>query len=236
RWERYHLGQQVLRRIQQHHDQRGLRRQQSIRAYGRMRRQLHLERDRRGNRGILWPERRGTGGGAVRVLDFHRRKNQPHGWWVHRQQAVAAAPGLRVRVLLVLAILLGWLPIGAAAMTLDSIMAAADGEDWSTAEHRAAMLDASEGQGDFYSAYVRARKLAGEGRCGEAVLIFDLLTLTRPYFAPAYEGAFLCLHAMGEVDAAIGRLDGLLAVLQEGPHRDLVFQIRQGLDAGDRPV
>lgn len=141
-----------------------------------------------------------------------------------------------MRVLLVLAILLGWLPIGAAAMTLDSIMAAADGEDWSTAEHRAAMLDASEGQGDFYSAYVRARKLAGEGRCGEAVLIFDLLTLTRPYFTPAYEGAFLCLHAMGEVDAAIGRLDGLLAVLQEGPHRDLVFQIRQGLDAGDRPV
>ena len=122
------------------------------------------------------------------------------------------------------------------AATLDGLMAAAQTGDWAQAEAEAAALDGNEGQADFYSAYVAARRLAQTGRCAEAVVLFDALAMSRPYFAPAYEGAFLCLHAMEETDEAVARLDSMLAILPDGAHRDIVFQVRQQVASADRPV
>ena len=133
------------------------------------------------------------------------------------------------------AALLAWQPLSITAATLDSVVAAANSEDWRTATVEAALLDGQEG-GDFYAAFVSARRLAATGRCGEAVLLFDVLTLSRPYFVPAYEGSFLCLQAMDDMEGAIARLDAMLAVLPASPQKDIVFRFRQQLDAADRPV
>lgn len=122
------------------------------------------------------------------------------------------------------------------AQTLQSVLSASVAGDWTLAQRQARALDNSEGGGDFYSAYVSAQQLAFEGRCEEAVFLFDTLTLARPYFAPAYEGAFLCLNALGQRDEAVARLDALLAILPQGAHRDLVFNVRQQVASADRPI
>lgn len=134
---------------------------------------------------------------------------------------------------LVAFVILG-IPVGVGAVTLDDVMVAAERGAWSEAERSARQLDA--GQGDFYAGYVKARQLASEGRCAEAVFLFDSLATARPYFALAYEGAFLCLNAMGETEQAVARLDSMLAILPDGAHRDLIFNIRQQVASADRPV
>src|SRR5690606_6216938 len=40
----------------------------------------------------------------------------------------------------------------------------------------------------------------------------------------------------GETEQAIARLDSLLAIVPNGPHRDLIFSIRQQMASADRPV
>ncbi|HTM78292.1 MAG TPA: hypothetical protein VL133_11770, partial [Devosia sp.] len=122
------------------------------------------------------------------------------------------------------------------ATSFTAVEAAANAENWALADAVAARLDTAEQAGDFYAAFVAARRLASQGRCQEAAILFDTLTMTRPYFTPGYEGAFLCLMALGQKEMAIARLDTMLAVLPDGPQRDVVFQVRQNLDAADRPV
>src|SRR5690242_15659455 len=107
-----------------------------------------------------------------------------------------------------LALALATIVAGAAGPpTADTISAAVVRGDWATANQLAARLDASEGGGDFFRAYVKASELIQDGQCPDAQPLLMLMRLTRPYFLPTYELSFVCHKSAGDQTAAIADLD-----------------------------
>lgn len=122
------------------------------------------------------------------------------------------------------------------AVTIADLMDTLKAQDWDRAASEAATLDRTDGHGDIFAAYVAATRHAAQGRCAEAVFLGDLVIGSAPYFVPAYDLTYQCYLALGQPEAAIARLDSLLAVLPGGPQRDLVAQIKQNIQAADRPA
>lgn len=122
------------------------------------------------------------------------------------------------------------------AATVSDLMASLQSKDWDRAASVAANLDQTDGHGDVFAAYVAASRYATQGKCAEAVFLADLVIGSAPYFVPAYDLAYQCYLALGQREAAIARLDSLLSVLPHGPQRDLTAQIKQNVQAEDRPA
>jgi hypothetical protein len=117
--------------------------------------------------------------------------------------------------------------------TFSDLQTLIEGQNWGDAEELARHLDQSEGHGDFFAAYVAATRAINEGQCVSAVAILDALTVSKPNFVPAYELAYVCYSSLGDEGSASHKLDQLLAVMPEGPQRQVVQQLKRNLEGED---
>lgn len=142
-----------------------------------------------------------------------------------------------VRTLAVLTLALVATPAPtAAAASFSDVARAVSGSNWTQAERAARALDTLERHGEFFAAYVAAARLVSEGRCDAAVPALELLAHLRPYFVAAREQIYLCHRGSGDAAQSLAELDAMLAVLPDGPQRDLVVRLRQSEAARYHPV
>lgn len=134
-----------------------------------------------------------------------------------------------LRLIVLLTILLLSPGVKAQAPGFSGIQNAIDEGKWEEADHLARSADTSTGHGDFYRAYVVARSLAAQGQCAAALPIYEALLDISPFFLPAIEQAYVCDVAAGDSATALGRLDTLLSILPDGPQRESILRVRQGL-------
>ncbi|WIY53960.1 surface lipoprotein assembly modifier [Devosia sp. YIM 151766] len=109
------------------------------------------------------------------------------------------------------------------------IQIAVESGHWDRAHRLAGAADKAAARGDFYKAYVLAQSISLDGRCLEALPIYRAILEASPLFLPALDQAFLCEMTTGDSQSALQRLDTLLAILPEGPQRQNVLRIKEGL-------
>jgi hypothetical protein len=124
----------------------------------------------------------------------------------------------------------------AIAATVEDIDHSVAAGQWSAAQSLAKDLDSKTPGTDFYAGYVAANRLIAQGDCNGATQVLDILSLARPTFLPAHQLSYLCKQALGDADGARDQLDIMLAILPDGPQREVVVALKRKLLLRQAPV
>src|SRR5690606_18957435 len=101
---------------------------------------------------------------------------------------------------------------------LDRALAAGQ---WQTATDIAAALDADAVAGDVMAGNAASVRYAASGQCAEAATLAGFVITAVPLFAAPYSIAYRCHSALGNRAAAVQRLESLVAMLPQGPEREI---------------
>lgn len=116
----------------------------------------------------------------------------------------------------------------AQAATFGDMQAQLNAGNWTAATAVATELDVGTGY-DINKAYAHAFQLFKTDQCGDAVRLAEAVANAAPYMVPAHEIVVSCRIEMGDEAGAVTALNRLLAVLPEGPQRDVAAQVRNNI-------